>query len=53
MFINIKNAGPSDLSESEEKSCALSKEFLEKEFKDSIKKINKNIFLKLHDLINI
>ena len=51
--ININNEASSQVSESDAKSLALSKEFLEKEFKDSLKKINRNVSLQVQDLINI
>ena len=51
--ININVEASSKVSESDAKSLSLSKKFLEKEFKDSLKKINRNVSLQLQDLINI
>ena len=50
--ININAAPSSNVSDSDAKSLALSKEFLEKEFKDSLKKINRNVSPQIQDLIN-
>ena len=51
--ININVAPSSNVSESDSKSLSLSKEFLENEFKDTLKKINRNLSLQIQDLINI
>ena len=51
--LNINNTPPPKLRESEAKSLGVSKKFLENEFKDSIKKINRNVTLQIQDLLNI
>tara|TARA_Y100000994_G_scaffold209039_1_gene182258 strand:+ start:1572 stop:1922 length:351 start_codon:yes stop_codon:yes gene_type:complete len=51
--ININTASPMEISGSKAESLGLSKKFLENEFKDSVKKINRNVSLQLQDLINI
>ena len=51
--ININTDSPMERSGSKAESLGLSKKFLENEFKDSFKKINRNVSLQLQDLINI
>ena len=51
--LNIKPSPPPKVNESEAKSLGVSKKFLENEFKDSIKKINRNVTLQIQDLLNI
>lgn len=51
--ININPIPPPKVNESEAKSLGLSKEFLENEFRDSMKKINRNVSLQIQDLLNI
>ena len=51
--LNIDSTPPPKVNESEAKSIGVSKKFLENEFKDSVKKINRNVSLQLQDLINI
>ena len=41
------------MNESAAKSIGVSKKFLENEFKDSLKKINRNVSLQIQDLLNI
>tara|TARA_A100001035_G_scaffold116848_1_gene91786 strand:- start:719 stop:1006 length:288 start_codon:yes stop_codon:yes gene_type:complete len=41
------------VNQSDTKSTGLSKEFLENEFKDSFKKVNRNVSLQIQDLLNI
>ena len=51
--ININQIPPPKVNESDAKSIGVSKEFLENEFKDSLKKINRNVSLQIQDLLNI
>tara|TARA_B100001109_G_scaffold226013_1_gene199847 strand:- start:124 stop:462 length:339 start_codon:yes stop_codon:yes gene_type:complete len=51
--LNIKPSPPPKVNESEAKSLGVSKKFLENEFKDSIKKISRNVSLQIQDLLNI
>ena len=51
--LNIKPSSPPKVNESEAKSLGVSKKFLENEFKDSLKKINRNVTLQIQDLLNI
>ena len=51
--LNIKPSSPTKVDESEAKTLGVSKEFLENQFKDSLKKINRNITLQIQDLLNI
>ena len=51
--LNINSTPPPKVNESEAKSIGVSKEFLENQFKDSIKKINRNVSLQIQDLLNI
>ena len=51
--LNIKPSPPPKVNESEAKSLGVSKKFLENEFKDSLKKINRNVTLQIQDLLNI
>ena len=51
--LNINSNPPPKVNESEAKSIGVSKEFLENQFKDSIKKINRNVSLQIQDLLNI
>jgi len=51
--LNIKPSPPPKVNESEAKSLGVSKKFLENEFKDSLKKINRNLTLQIQDLLNI
>ena len=51
--LNIKPSPPTKVNESEAKSLGVSKKFLENEFKDSLKKINRNVTLQIQDLLNI
>ena len=44
---------PKQVNESDAKSIGVSKEFLENEFKDSLKKINRNVYLQIQDRLNI
>ena len=51
--LNIKPSPPPKVNESEAKSLGVSKKFLENEFKDSLKKFNRNVTLQIQDLLNI
>ena len=51
--LNIKPSPPPKVNDSEAKSLGVSKKFLENEFKDSLKKINRNVTLQIQDLLNI
>ena len=51
--VNINSTQPHKFNDSDVKSLGLSKEFLENEFKDSLKKINRNISLRIQELLNI
>ena len=51
--LNINNDPPAKVNESNAKSLGLSKEFLENEFKDTFKKVNRHFTLQLQDLLNI
>ena len=51
--ININQIPPPKVNESDAKSIGVSREFLENEFKDSLKKINRNVFLQIQDRLNI
>ena len=51
--LNIKTSSPPKVNESQAKSLGVSREFLENEFKDSLKKINRNLTLQIQDLLNI
>ena len=51
--LNINSSPPPKVKDSDAKSLGLSKEFLENEFKDSLKKINRNVSLQIQDLLNI
>ncbi len=51
--LNIKSSNPPKVNESEARSLGVSKEFLENQFKDSLKKINRNLSLQIQDLLNI
>ena len=51
--LNIKSTPSPKVNESDAKSIGVSREFLENEFKDSLKKINRNLSLKIQDLLNI
>ena len=51
--ININNDLPKEINPSNVESLGFSKEFIKNEFKDSLKKINKNLSLQIQDLINI
>ena len=51
--LNINSTPPAKVNESEAKSIGVSKKFLENEFNDSLKKINRNISLQIQDLLNI
>ena len=51
--LNIQSTPPPKVNESDAKSIGVSKEFLENEFKDSLKKINRNVSLQIQDLLNI
>ena len=51
--LNINQTPPPKVKESDAKSIGVSKEFLENEFKDSLKKINRNVSLQIQDLLNI
>ena len=51
--ININNDPPQEINTSNAESLGFSKEFIKNEFKDSLKKINRNLSLQLQDLINI
>ena len=44
---------PKKVNDSDAKSIGVSKEFLENEFKDSLKKINRNVYLQIQDRLNI
>ena len=48
--LNINSSPPPKVKDSDAKSLGLSKEFLENEFKDSLKKINRNVSLQIQDL---
>ena len=51
--LNIDSTPPPKVNESEAKAIGVSKKFLESEFKDSLKKINRNVSLQIQDLLNI
>ena len=51
--LNINSTPPPKVNESNAQALGVSKEFLENEFKDSIKKINRNLSLQIQDLLNI
>ena len=51
--ININSDSPSTANQSKKNTLGFSKEFLESEFKESFKKINRNLSLQLQDIINI
>ena len=51
--ININTESPQIKNDSNVETLGYSKEFLENEFKDSFKKINRNVSLQLQDLINL
>ena len=51
--LNINSSPPPNVKDSDNKSIGLSKEFLENEFKDSLKKINRNLSLQIQDHLNI
>ena len=51
--LNIDPTPPPKLKDSDAQSLGVSKQFLENEFKDSIKKINRNVTLQIQDLLNI
>ena len=51
--ININTNSPLKEDESNNNKLDLSKGFLENEFKESFKKINRNLSLQLQDIINI
>ena len=51
--ININNDPPKEINASNAKSLGFSKEFIKNEFKDSLKKINRNLSLQIQDLLNI
>ena len=51
--LNIESTPPLKVNRSDTKSTGLSKEFLENEFKDSFKKVNRNVSLQIQDLLNI
>ncbi len=51
--LNINSEAPPKFSKSSAQSLGLSEEFLENEFKDSLKKINKNLSLQIQELLNI
>jgi len=51
--LNINSNTPPKVNESDAKSIGVSKEFLENEFKDSLKKINRNLSLQIQDLLNL
>ena len=51
--LNIESTPPLKVNQSDTKSTGLSKEFLENEFKDSFKKVNRNVSLQIQDLLNI
>ena len=51
--LNINSTPPPKVNESSAKSLGVSKQFLENEFKDSIKKLNRNLSLQIQDLLNI
>ena len=51
--LNINTTPAPKIKESDAKSIGVSKEFLENEFKDSLKKINRNVSLQIQDLLNI
>ena len=50
--LNINSTPPPKVNESNARALGVSKEFLENEFKDSIKKINRNLSLQIQDLLN-
>ena len=51
--LNINSTPQTKVNESNARALGVSKEFLENEFKDSIKKINRNLSLQIQDLLNI
>ena len=51
--LNINTTPPPKVKDSDAKSLGVSKEFLENEFKDSLKKINRYLSLQIQDLLNI
>ena len=51
--INITQTPPPKVNESDAKSIGVSNEFLENEFKNSIEKINRNVYLQIQYLLNI
>ena len=51
--LNINSTPPRKVDESTAKSIGVSRKFLENEFKDSLKKINRNVSLQIQDLLNI
>ena len=51
--LNINSTPTPKVNESAAKSIGVSKKFLENEFKDSLKKINRNVSLQIQDLLNI
>jgi len=51
--INISNDLPKEINPSNAESLGFSKEFIQNQFKDSLKKINRNLSLQIQDLINI
>ena len=51
--LNINSTPPPKVNHSEAESIGVSKEFLENQFKDSLKKINRNVTLQIQDLLNI
>ncbi len=51
--LNINSTTPPKMNEQEAKSIGVSKEFLENQFEDSLKKINRNVSLQIQDLLNI
>ena len=51
--LNINSTPAPKVNESNARALGVSKEFLENEFKDSIKKINRNLSLQIQDLLNI
>ena len=51
--LNIDSTSSSKVNDSDAESLGVSKEFLENEFKDSFKRIRRNLSLQIQDLLNI
>ena len=51
--LNVDSISPPTVNDSDAESLGVRKEFLENEFKDSFKRIKRNLSLQIQDLLNI